>query len=569
MRAEVDDGIVRRGSTCLAIAIAIGGCYRGLDAGGEAASAADDGSASEGASEGGDESGAPVACENPDVETSPVRRLTRWEYNNTVHDLLGDDTAPADSFSPESLQLGFTNGAASTPMSASVVEDYENAALALAANAVVDLPGLLGCDPVADGEDACADAFIASFGRRAFRRPLADDELAAYQQFQRGHKDSYGFAKSIELVVATMLQSPSFLYRVELGMPDPVDSGALRLTPYETATRLSYLLWGTMPDDDLLDAAASGQLDSSTQVRAMAESMIDDERGARALQDFHVQWARVASVPTLHKNATEYTPAIGDAMLTELRMFVDDVVRDGDGTLAALLTSPTSFVDSELATFYGIAAPGGTGFTRVELDPTRASGILTQGALLAALAHEAQPSPVYRGKFVLEQLLCSPPPPPPDDVDTSLPAPDPTKTLREQLEQLTSVAPCSGCHSIINPPGFAFDHYDAVGRWRDDDRGLPIDTTGKLMGTDVDGEFADHVELAAMLAGSAKVRQCMVTHWFHYAYGRGEGELDSCSVDQLSALFESSGGNIRELLLELTQTPAFLYRTDPAAEGGA
>jgi uncharacterized protein DUF1592/uncharacterized protein DUF1588/uncharacterized protein DUF1595/uncharacterized protein DUF1585/uncharacterized protein DUF1587 len=555
--------------TCVAIALTIVGCYRGIDPTGASGADDGDGSASAGASDESGESGSIATCDDPQVETSPARRLTRWEYNNTVHDLLGDDTAPADSFSPESLQLGFTNGAASTPMSAVVVEDIENAALALAAAAVVDLPGLLGCDTAVQGNDACADDFIARFGRRAFRRPLTDDELAAYQTFQSGHETSYGFAKSIEMVVAAMLQSPSFLYRVELGMPDATEGGAVRLTSYETATRLSYLLWGTMPDDALLDAAQAGELETPEQVRAMAEQMIDDDRGARALQDFHVQWAKVASVATIHKNAPEFTPAIGDAMLTELRMFVDDVVRDGDGTLATLLTSPVTFVDPSLATFYGLPAPAGTDFTRTELDPTRASGILTQGALLSVLAHEAQPSPVYRGKFVLEQLLCSPPPPPPDDVDTSLPAPDPTLTLRQQLEQLTSVSPCSGCHSIINPPGFAFDHYDAVGRWRDDDRGLPIDTTGKLMGTDVDGEFADHVQLASILAGSAQVRECMAMHWFHYAYGRGEGELDACSTDQLTAAFEASNGDIRGLLLELTQTPAFLYRTDPSAEGGA
>jgi Protein of unknown function (DUF1592)/Protein of unknown function (DUF1588)/Protein of unknown function (DUF1595)/Protein of unknown function (DUF1587)/Protein of unknown function (DUF1585) len=557
------------GRGAVAMAVALAGCYSGLggatgDGGGDDAEAT---VGSDGSGEGGSDTGVVAGCEQAQVQTSPVRRLTRWEYNNTVHDLLGDDTAPADGFSPESLQLGFNNGAASTPMSASVVEDHENAALALAAAAVMDLPGLLGCDPAAMGEDVCADAFLADFGRRAFRRPLGADELAAYQQFQRGQADSFGFAKSIEMVLAALLQSPSFLYRVELGMPDPDGGGALRLGPYETATRLAYLLWGTTPDDALLDAAAAGELDSSAQVRAMAESMLADDRGARALEDFHVQWARVASVPVLHKIDTAFTSDVGDAMLTELRMLVDDVVRDGDGTLASLLTTPATYVDAELAAFYGIDAPAGGGFARVELDPTRASGILTQGALMSALAHEAQPSQVYRGKFVLEQLLCAPPPPPPDDVNTSLPTPDPSKTQREQLEELTANEPCKACHQVINPPGFAFDHYDAIGRWRDDDRGLAIDPSGKLTGPgDANGEFSDHIGLAALLAGSATVRGCMVQHWFHYAYGRGEGELDMCTSDQLATAFESSGGDIRGLLLELTQTPAFLYRTDPATE---
>ncbi|MBK8239042.1 MAG: DUF1592 domain-containing protein [Deltaproteobacteria bacterium] len=544
-------------------------CYRGLDG----AAGADEGAGTEASAsgEGGSgegDTGVAAGCETPSVQTSPVRRLTRWEYDNTVHDLLGDTTAPGKNFIPESLQLGFTNGAASTPMSASVVEDYEAAALALATTAVADLPTLLGCDPVADGEDACAASFIEGFGRRALRRPLLADELTAYQGFYGAQKAEFGFDKAVEMVVAAMLQAPSFLYRVEIGMPDPEQGGARRLDGYETATRLSYLLWGTTPDDALLDAAAAGQLDAAADVRAMAEQMIDDERGARAVQDFHLQWARVTAVPTLHKNDAAFTPAVADGMLTEMALFVDDVVRARNGTLGDLLTTPATFVDAELASFYGLPVPAGDGFVRVELDPRRGSGLLSQGAMMSALAHEAQPSPVYRGKFVLEQLLCSPPPPPPCNVDTQLPAPDPTKTQREQLEELTANQPCSGCHRVINPPGFAFDHYDAIGRWRDDDRGLSIDPSGTIATGDAQGSFADHTELAALLAESDTVRECMVRQWFHYAYGRGEGELDACSTDALADAFAASDGNVRTLLLELTQTPAFLYRTDPDAEAG-
>ena len=503
-------------------------------------------------------------CNQAALQDSPVRRLTRWEYNNTVRDLLGDQTHPADSFAPESVQLGFTNGAASPPMSATVVEEYEAAALDLAAQAVADPNALLPCDPIADGEDACAKQFVAAFGRRAFRRPLEAAELAAYGDFYAAQKATFGFAGAIEMVVAAMLQSPMFLYQVEIGMPAP-GAGALRLTGYETATRLSYLLWGTMPDDELLDAAEKGELDTAEKVRARAEAMIDDDRGARAITDFYVQWARLAPVPTLHKNAPEFTPTIGELMLTETSMFVDHVVRQGEGTVEALLTKPVTYMNADLAAFYGIdGGPTGAEFEEVALDPTRYAGVLTHGSLLATLAHEAQPSPVYRGKFVLEQLLCSPPPPPPDNVNTQLPAPDPKKTLRQQMEELTANQPCFGCHSIMNPPGFAFDHFDAVGRWRDDDRGLPIDTTGDLKGPDdATGSFADHVELAGILAGSEAVRGCMVQQWFHYAYGRGEGDLDGCSMGQLGEAFEASGGNIRTLLLELTQTPAFLYRVDP------
>ena len=492
---------------------------------------------------------------------SPLRRLTRWEYNNTVHDLLGDTTSPADQFSAESRQLGFTNGAASTPMSAVVVEEYEGAARALAATAILIPTTLLGCDPAAKGEDTCADQFLTTFGRRAFRRPLSPTELAAYHTFYTTQKAAYGFSTAIELFVGAILQSPSFLYRVELGMPDPTAPDALRLDSYEVASRLSYLLWGTMPDDALLDAAGKGDLSTAEAVRAQAVKMLDDPRGAAAVQDFYVQWGRLSAAPTLHKNAAEFTPAIGNLMLTEARLFVDDVVRHGDGTMSALLTTPATFLNADLAAYYGIKGPTGSAFERVDLDPTRYSGLLTQGALMSTLAHEEEPSQVYRGKFVLEQLLCNPPPPPPDNVNLQLPVPDPNKSARIQLEELTAKEPCHTCHSRMNPIGFSMDHFDAAGRWRDLDGAHMLDTTGDLIGPgDANGKFTDNVALAKLLAKSQVMRACMVGHWFHYAYGRAEGAKDACSMTQLQSGFEASGGNVKTLLLDLIQTPAFLYR---------
>jgi hypothetical protein len=506
-------------------------------------------------------------CAVAALDSSPVRRLTRWEYNSTVHDLLGDTTAPADNFSAESRQLGFTNGAASNPMSPEVVEEYESAARALAATAMKAPTKLLGCDPKTAGEDACFDQFLPKFARRAFRRPLSQDELTAYRAFYSARKAEYDFPTAVELLIGAMLQSPMFLYRVELGMPNPDSPDAIRLTSYEVASRLSYFLWGSMPDDALLDAADKGELSSPEAVRARAQTMLEDPRGAAVVQDFYIQWGRLSTLPTLHKNAPEFTPAIGQLMLTETRMMVDDVVRNGDGTLGSLLTSKSTYLNADLAAYYGITGPQTSAFERVELDPKRYSGLLTQGGLLATLAHEAQPSPVYRGKFILEQLLCSPPPPPPDNVNTQLPAPDPKKSEREQLQELTGGEPCHSCHGRMNPLGFSLDHFDAVGRWRDKDGTQAIDTTGTLNGPgDAHGDFKDQVALAEILAKSSAVRGCMMDQWFHYAFGRAEGAKDACSMSQLQTAFEASGGNIKQLLLEITQTPAFLYRAARGAQ---
>jgi len=481
-----------------------------------------------------------------------------------VRDLLGDATRPGDRFVAESSQLGFTNGAASTLLSPAVVEDYENAAGALAKSAISNLPRLLGCDPVAVGEDACATDFVGRFGARAFRRPLQVEEAADYQALYINNKAEFGFATAIELVVRAFLQSPVFLYRVELGMPAPTQTAALRLSPYETASRLSYLFWGTMPDETLFQVASQGKLEAPADIRGQAQRLLGEARGVHALADFHAQWGQLEGVPSLHKNDARFSPNIGRLLLEETNRFVDETLRHGDGLLATLLTTPVTYLNNDLAAYYGVSGPSGPSFERFEFTKGRRAGLLTHASFMASLAHEAQPSPVLRGKFVLEQLLCSPPPAPPDNADTALPAADPSKTARQQLVELTSVVPCSGCHALLNPPGFGFEHFDALGRFRETDGSLPIDASGDLAGPgDLSGHFENHEELLRLLAENETVRSCIVSKWFTYTHGRGEGEGDACSLNRMRETFRSSGGNVRELLLSLTETAAFLYRTNP------
>jgi hypothetical protein len=503
-------------------------------------------------------------CDAIEPGPSPLRRLTRWEYNQTVHDLLGDTSAPANSFVPEAVQFGFDNGALGATMSAVVIEQFEAASIALAHDAALNLPNLLGCDPAATGEAACVADFIPRFGKKAFRRPLSTEEQARWQSFFDQAQATYGFAPAVEMLVSGVLQSPHFLYRVELGMPDPGAEGVVKLTDYEVASRLSYLLWGSMPDDELFAAAERGELANKEAIRAQAQRMIDDDRGARAIRNFFEQWSGARNLDKIERSAP-YSDEIAALQVEELGLFVDDVVRKGDGRFATLMTSPVSFMNDELATFYGVDAPGSTELARVSLDGARYPGILTRGAQMALLAHPAQPSIVLRGKFVLEQVMCSPPPPPPCNADTSLPPIDPEATAREQLETKTSVEPCSGCHTIINPPGFAFDHFDELGRWREDEHGLSIDTSGNMIGTEVSGAFSDHAELIGRISTSEDARNCMVKHWFRYAFGRDRVEADACSFDDIETGFKGSDGNLRELLISLTQTDAFLYRR---LEGG-
>jgi len=509
---------------------------------------------------GGPGPGALMGCDSFDPGPSPLRRLTRWEYNHTVHDLLGDNTAPANRFPPEAVQFGFDNNADGALLNPLVVEQYEDASIHLAESAVANLPALLNCDPAAKGEDACSHSFLMSFGLKAFRRPLEADELAKYEQFFRTSRTAYGFASAIEMVVRAMLQAPTFLYRVEFGSAAPDSTGAVPLTPYEIASRLSYLFWGSTPDDELLTAAGSGMLASPEQVSAQAARLLLDEKGARAVQNFYDQWARVATLGTIDRGP-KVTPEIAALLRTETTTFFDQVVRQGDGKWSTALTASYSYRNADLSSYYGVPGPTGTAFVKVDLDPSRQTGFMTQAGMMTMLAHLAQPSPVLRGKFIREQLLCLPLPPPPNNVDTTLPPVDPNATARQQLEQKTqTVQPCKGCHGLMNPLGFAFEHFDDLGKWRDTDHGLTIDTSGALVSTDVDGSFKNQGDLMTKLASSEQARDCVVTQWFRYAYGRDETPEDKCSTTQLKSLFSQSGGDVKKLLVGLAGTPAFTYR---------
>lgn len=522
---------------------------------------------------GGDGEGqttSPLDCGEPQLGASPMRRLTRWEYDNTVRDLVGDTTSPASGFVPEAVHFGFDNNAEGATFNAAAIEDYERAAREIAARATNDLDALLACDVASMGEDACVEAWLPTFGRKAFRRPLTDAEIERYGGFYADSKAAYGFVDALRMVLSAMLQSPHFLYRIELGVAEPSGENAVRLTPYETATRLSYLLWGTMPDDELLDAAEAGELATSDQVRAQAERMLTSPRGAEVITNFYGQWAHLDEVQNLQKEDPAFTPAIAALMQQEMEAFVEHVVLKGDATMGALLTSDVTFLNAQLAAYYGIDGVAGDEMTLVELDPARASGMLTQGALMAKLAHPELKSAVNRGLFVLEKLLCAPPPPPPNNIDATLPGFDPEATSRQQLEQKTSEGTCHACHVVMNEIGFAFGHFDELGRWEQDEHGLPVDTSATIEGTDIAGDYAGHEDLLAALAKSPQMHACVTVDWFRYAFGRDALEADeACTVQPSLDRFLETGGSIRELLLGLTESPAFLYRTKIDSEGGA
>jgi hypothetical protein len=515
--------------------------------------------------------GAQLDCGTPKVGSSPLRRLTRREYNNVVQALLGDTTRPADQFVPESAQSGFINGADSTLLSAVVIDDFERAGTLLAreATSAAKLPNLVGCDPTAAAEqDACAAEFIRNFGARAFRRTLEEAQVADYQALYANTKASSGFAVAIELVIRAMLQSPFFLYRLELGTGVASPAGTLPLSPEETAARLSFLIWGNLPDPELLQAASEGRLSTPAEVRAQAVRMLADQRGSEIFSDFHLQWGQLETLPNLTK-PEPFNPELGRLLIEETKQFIDHTLRRGDGLLSTLFTSPITYLNRELADYYGVPGTTGSTFELITMPAGQRAGLLTQGSFMGNFAHGSEPSPVLRGKFILTQLGCSPPEPPPDDIDTSLPAADPTKSARQQLVELTGRGICAGCHALLNPPGFAFEHFDGLGRYRTiDDRGLPVDASSSVEGPgDLAGEFTSHEDFLLALANSETVRSCLTSKWFIYSHGRVPEADDACSLSASATHFQSTG-NVRDLILSITESPAFLYYR-PSTEGAA
>ena len=497
---------------------------------------------------------------------TPIRRLNRTEYNRTVHDLLNDSTAPATQFPGEEVVLGFDNNADQQRASGLLVEGYQSAAIALSKAATADLPTLLACDPVTQGEDACLGTFLNDFGRRIYRRPLAAEETSRLLAFYASNKQAFDFPTAVRLLLQAMLQSPHFLYRVETH-GTAVSPSVVQVSGYQLASRLSYLLWSSTPDLPLLQAAASGVLDTPAGIKGEAQRLLADPRAKRAVGSFFSQWLdfeKISKIGQADKSAAAFPtfkPSLPALLRQEAESFVEDVFFDG-GDLTRLLSGNYTYMNQELAEFYGLSGPTSASFEKVLLDPQRRAGVLTQAGFLASHAKADQTSPVQRGLFVREQLLCSAPPPPPANVNTMLPPPDPQATTRERLTMHRSAPACASCHALLDPVGFAFEHFDGVGLWRDTESGKPIDATGEVVGTvDADGKIDGALELAAKLSQSAQVRDCIAKQWFRFGYGRSEADVDQCTLQRLTDAFAASGGNWQALVLELTQTDAFRYRT--------
>jgi hypothetical protein len=489
-----------------------------------------------------------------------IRRLSNAEYDATIKTLLGDATSYSSAFPADSVINGFTNNTDVQDVGPALAEQYTIAAEQISAKAAQNTDTLLGCK-LANGE-TCISDFITRFGRRAWRRPLDSVEQADLLTVFRAGRDGFDATTGVQLLLQAFLVSPNFLYRPELGLP-VAGMPYAALTSWEIASRLSYFLTGTMPDDALFAAAAADRLTTPDGIATEAKRLLATPAARAQVGGFFSGWLDLRAVDRLQRDTVQFPawdgrlPALFSA---ETRAFATSVVFDGAGDLNTLLTATFTYGDPSLAAFYGgKAGTAQNGIARIDLPAGQRAGLLTQAGFLAAHSKEIETDPVSRGKFIRERMLCQGLQPPPPDLMITAPTITPGTTTRQRFAQHESEPVCAACHVMIDPIGLAFEHYDAIGQWRDQEQGLPIDASGNLTATDVAGPFNGVVEMAAKLAQSPMASACFVRQWFRFAFGRAESDSDDPRIATIAAGFGSAKGRVQDLMLALTQTPDFRY----------
>jgi hypothetical protein len=512
-----------------------------------------------GASGSGSGGGGPTSGVAP---VTRVARLTHNQYQNTVTDLFGITDRPTDAFAPDAANGFAFNTSIDYRVDGRLGGQYRSAAEELAARVVAEQAMYSRVVPCTTTDATCQGQFIASFGERAFRRPLVAAETTRFTAlFAEGPAlvgSGDAFKDGVRLVVEAMLQAPQFLYRTELSATAGND-GLIALDDWEIASRLSYLAWDSMPDTALFTAARGGMLHTPEQVSAAAARLLAEPRALTKLVSFHEQAWRFSEYSRISPNRTEYPNApanLVDLVYPATTRFVEEVVRGGGG-LAELLTAPYAYADSALAPLYGKTVSG-TALARVDFDPAVRKGILMQVGHLASHAYSVKTDPIHRGLFVLRDVLCRTIPDPPAGASmTPLPPTnEPIETTREEISLLTGQEDCIGCHSQINAPGFSFENFDAVGQVRTTEGGVAVDTTGELeLDTGV-LTFASAVELVDGLAASPEARSCYAAKWLEFSYGRQIATTDGAVRADLSA----AALGARAIATRITTTPAFLSR---------
>jgi hypothetical protein len=533
-------------------------------------------------------------CQPGQVGATPMRRLSRIEYNDMVRDLGLDPsgTQPANQFVSEQKIDGNFNTNSYASISGTIFnQQYLQAAETLAAAAVANnLSSLVTCTTQ---DAACASQFISDFAGRAFRGQLdATESAALLTLYNNVRAVPFDFPTGIQAVITSVLTSPRFLFVLEFGQPPASGTPAeIPLAPLELATRLSLYLWRSLPDQTLTSAATGGHLVTASDVTTQATRMLADPKAADALHDFANQWLDIENMDAVTKDTQfgNWSAALAEELhLETLVTFSSTVLAATKNGLPDLLTSSSSYLNSDLVTFYNnpsayaknTTGPGAaTDYkpTAVGSSSAPRMGVLTDGSVLAIHAHTSLPSPTKRGRMLRQQILCEQVPDPPASVGGKpIPAPPTTLTAgttrAAYLQHVSADTACNGCHQYMDWLGFGFDNYDAIGAYITTENGAAVDSSGQFIqepgSNDISGTFSGTTDMIQQLSASPQVDQCYALEQIRYALGRVESNSDACSAQQIYKTFSTSGSfNLQQLLIAVVSSNSFMNRT-PVNAGG-
>ena len=513
----------------------------------------------------------PIEWEEVTPPSPTLRRLTQVQYKNTIRDLLGETVVLPAQLEPDSVVAGSKEvGASVTTISTRGVEQYEDAAYSLATQILEDESirnKWITCAPDGMTDDNCAGEILNALGEQAWRRPLTGEELNTLVVISRtGAEALESFDKGLEYGLATLFQSPHFLFRTELGEPDPDHPGTMRYTDYEMAHRLSYFLWNTTPDAELMAAAAAGELTQDAGLEVQVERLLEDVRAREGVATFFTdlyQLYRLDNLPLDPTIFTHMSADVGPSAREETLAGIDALIFDEDGDYRDLLVTRETAINRTLAAIYDVPAPvrDGFGWTELPKDGPRA-GLLGQVSFLSLHSHPVSTSATLRGMFIRETLLCQKIPAPPSEVDTSIPEPSgDAPTLRDRVAEHLENDFCASCHVLTDPMGLAFEQFDALGRFRLKEVDTLIDPSGDLEGTD----FETPRELADLLRDHPRLGPCLVERLHTYATGHELTAGEESAKATLDEAFQKSRYRVKGLLKLIVMNPTF-RKTSPVSE---
>lgn len=574
-RAADTWGSVKGFSALAGLIVAMSGCYAGISGGGAQASGGDEseGGAGTGVGESGDEgdsSDTTPSTPLPEHPSSVIRLLSRRELGNAIEALVGFRPDALAMLPSDNTDLGYDRIVESQTISALHEDAHIAIADEIAERLLQDELATITpeCTPSGaldvDGPELgvarrpCLEAFVDALVPLAFRRPLADDERTALLQL---YDDAQSYRDGARQIVRAIFRSPSFLFLVEYGDAASGDGEAIDLTDWEAAARISFALCETLPDDELRAAAAAGELRDPEAITAHAERLLQQPCARETLRSFWAQWLHLAELTGLTRDPTYYPdfdPALGDAMRRETEGFLDWLMWEDPGSLRDVFAARFSVLDADIGALYGIDGLGDTA-TPTDL-PDERRGVLTHPSVLAVTSDPDATSPVERGVFVLRTLLCQSLPPRPKDVQVTEPALDDAKTTRERWAQHSQDPACSYCHQILDPVGFAMEDFDAIGRHRDVENGLPIDAHGGIPSLGVeDGSIVGAAQLSELVADRAELRYCFARQWTRFALGRLEAQTDAPTLGSITDIV-ADDGTLMDAFASVASTPAFRQR---------